>query len=170
MLEIAEVCSIRVQACKCKPKLLTNCLHITIYKLHTPYKLLTTYELPPALNILPQHFRIVVWRWGKSNLFIQIRWLCWMQIGFEPPSTIICAVSKAPIRQLIYGSGPHLKWMKGAIPSECRVMCVYEMHMNTGWMSVDRSHATTFLTHSSQIHECGVRTIYMHTCIRNEFA
>ena len=69
-LEIAEVCSIRVQACKCKPKLLTNCLQITIYKLHTPYKLLTTYELPPALNILPQHFRIVVYPPEKAMLKI----------------------------------------------------------------------------------------------------
>ena len=68
VLEIAEVCSIRVQACKCKPKLLTTCLQITIYKLHTTYKLLTTYELPPALNILPQHFRIVVYPPRESNV------------------------------------------------------------------------------------------------------
>ena len=37
-----------------------------------------------------------------------------------------------------------------------------ETHLNVGWMSVDRSHITTFRTYSSRIHEGSVRSVHKH--------
>ena len=40
---------------------------------------------------------------------------------------------------------------------------VKEIQLNVGWMSVDRSHITTFLTYNAQIHEGSVRSVHKHT-------
>ena len=44
-----------------QPSVRTTCLQIASYKLPTTYKPLTSYKSQPALNILQQQYRIVVY-------------------------------------------------------------------------------------------------------------